>query len=228
MEQSISGFTERGEWRTIVEHGERISNALQEAGACDEYPDEFEEWTTWRPKHHEDLDSDVSEKTAEQASASSGDTEPNEELQKAGERIADSYEKLNDGDGDEAVSEWRGSMGHVVKAVDSARKKTVEAVEKTVYEKVMTRVSPYYFDNQLVSANIVYKRSQNEFVFEVNINDEDIKDPVATVLEQLEDDVERWHVNTEKRTDAIESAEGVEPSESSKVVDEENPQPTTN
>ena len=79
----------------------------------------------------------------------------------------------------------------------------------------MTQVSPYYFDNDLVSANIqrVGRGEAREYVFEVNVNDDDLKIRVSNKLADYEQTVDRWHVTTEKETSSVEAAEGVEPPE---------------
>ena len=219
MEESVSGFKQRGSWVEIVEHGERIAVALEEL-AADEGIDvdeeglaEFEEW---RPKSHERLDEDVSEKTADQASVEEGKGEqegkdPDEDLQTAGEKLAESYENLDDPD--EAVDKWGESIDYVARAADSAGRKAIRKVEDTVYRNVMTQMSPYYFDNDLISANIqrVGSKEAPEYVFEVNVNDDDLKIRVSNRLSDYDEEVERWHVNTEKETDTVEAAEGVEP-----------------
>ncbi|WP_276299599.1 DUF5828 family protein [Halorussus lipolyticus] len=215
MEESVSGFKLRGTWGDIVEHGERITEALREAGASG---DAYEEWEEWRPKHHERLGEDVSEKTAEQASVDEGKGEqkgkaPDDDLKTAGEKISESYEKLEDEETDEALDKWQDSVSYVARAADSASRKALRKVEDTVYQKVMTRLAPYYFDNDLISANVQQVGrgdGEEQFVFEVNINDDDLKDQVSRKLADYEDEVNRWHVATEKRTDTAEAAEGVE------------------
>jgi hypothetical protein len=90
----------------------------------------------------------------------------------------------------------------------------------------MTQIAPYYFDNELVSANIQKStrgEGDVEFVFEANINDDDLKDEVSTRLGEFDDEVTRWHVDTEKQTETAEAAEGVEPPES-----EDSSRSTTN
>jgi hypothetical protein len=216
MEESVSGFKLRGTWGDVVEHGERITEALREAGASG---DAYEEWDEWRPKHHERLGEDVSEKTAEQASVDEGKGEkegkaPDDDLKTAGEKISESYEKLEEENTDEAVDKWQDSVSYVARAADSASRKALRKVEDTVYQKVMTRLAPYYFDNDLISANVQRVGrgdGEEEFVFEVNINDDDLKTEVSERLSDYEDEVNRWHVATEKRTDTAEAAEGVEP-----------------
>lgn len=213
MEESISGFKVTGDWNEVVAHGERVSQALRELDVPDTHRDAFYEWEEWRPKAHEQLDDEVSEKTAEQAHTPESDREeagqsPDEDLKKAGEKLSESYEKLGE-ETDEAVGRWGESIGYVTRAAESAGRQALRKVEDTVYKRVMTQMAPYYFDNELVSANIERTR-EGTFVFEVNINDDDRKEEVAELLRAFEDDLKRWHVTTEKQTEHIEAAEGVE------------------
>jgi hypothetical protein len=217
MEESVSGFKRRGNWVDIVEHGERIKQALEEI--ADEVSVDgaaLEEFEEWRPKSHERLDEDVSEKTADQASVEEGKGEkegkdPDEDLQTAGEKLAESYDNLDEPD--EAVDKWGESIDYVARAADSAGRKAIRKVEDTVYQNVMTQMSPYYFDNELISANIqrVSHGDKPEYVFEVNVNDDDLKIRVSNTLADYEESVDRWHVNTEKSTESVQAAEGVDP-----------------
>jgi hypothetical protein len=230
MEESISGFKIRGTWPEVVEHGERVTRALRDIDVNDGgQADAFTEWNEWRPKATEDIDEDVSEKTAEQASIDEGEGEkagkgPNDDVQTAGEKLSESYENLEDGDADSAVDKWNESIGYVARAADSAGRKALRKVEDTVYQRVMTQLAPYYFDNELVSANLQQTAGEDdEFIFEVNINDEDVKGEVADRLYEYEDTVDRWHVNVEKETEHVAAAEGVEPPES-----DDRSKPSTN
>jgi hypothetical protein len=217
MEESISGFKHRGSWGDVVEHGERITRALRDAGVDSEA---FEEWDEWRPKAHERLSEDVNEKTAAQASVAEGEGEkagkkPEEDLQNAGRKLSESYEKVEQGDNEGAVERWQDSIDYVKRAADSASRKALRTVEDTVYRKVMTQLAPYYFDNELVSANVQRAAGgapgdEEEFIFEVNVNDDRLKDAVSDRLAEYEDEVDRWHVDTEKDTATVEAAEGVE------------------
>jgi len=218
MEESISGFKEHGDWGDIVEHGERITLALREAGADG---DAFHEFDDWRPKSHERIDEDVSEKTAAQASVGEGNGEkagqsPGDDLQTAGEKLTESYEKVEADDTEGAVERWGESINHVARAADSASRKALRKVEDAVYQKVMTQVAPYYFDNELISANVTeVGRGENgeTFEFEVNVNDDELKSEVSEILAEYESEIDRWHVETEKRTEDVAAAEGVEPPE---------------
>ena len=218
MEESVSGFKERGSWADIVEHGERVTRALKDLAGEDHHVPggPLAEWDEWRPKVEERLDEDVSEKTAEQAAVAEGEgeragKEPNEDVQAAGEKLTESYESLDEPD--RAVEKAGESIDYIKRAADSASRRAIRAVEGTVYKTVMTQVSPYYFDNELVSANIQRQGrgdDDDRFVFEVNINDDELKAAVSERLGEYEDTIDRWHVTTEKDTDIAEAAEGVE------------------
>ncbi|MFB6092664.1 MAG: DUF5828 family protein [Haloquadratum sp.] len=216
MEESVSGFKVRGSWGDIVEHGERITQALRDIGV---EGDAFEEWDEWRPKSHERLGEDVSKKTAAQASVAEGKGEkagksPDEDLQTAGERLSESYEHVEKGESETAVERWSESLDYVARAADSAGRRALRRVEDTVYRRVMTQLAPYYFDNELISANIQKSargEGDVEFIFEVNINDDELKEQVSERLGEYDDEVTRWHVDTEKETETAEAAEGVEP-----------------
>jgi len=214
MEETVSGFSVRGSWGDVVEHGERITRALHDvrndAGGID--TEQFDEWDEWRPKSHERMDT-LNEKTAEQATVGEGKGEqagksPDEDLKTAGEKLTESYEKLEE-DTDEAVDKWSESIDYVARAADSAGRRALRKVEGAVYRNVMTQMSPYYFDNDLVSANLQRAdRNGPEYELEVNVNDDDLKIRVSNRLADYEQSVDRWHIDTEKDTEALEAVEG--------------------
>lgn len=220
MEETIAGFKTRGRWSEIVEHGERITRALREEGIENEYPEAFEEWEEWRPKPHERIDTDVSEKTAAQVSVEKGPGEEagktaEEDLRTAGDRLAESYERLEGADTDGAVDKWNESLEYVARAADSAGRKALRTVENTVYRRVMTQLAPYFFDNELISANLQRTRRGNEpgFIFEVNVNDDELKERVSERLADYADRMDRWHVGAEKEVETARAAEGHDVSE---------------
>lgn len=215
MEKSVSGFKQHGSWNDIVEHGERITSALVE---LDVTGDAFDEWNEWRPKADDRLHDDVNKKTAEKAAVGEGtgekkDKSPDEDIVKAGKKLSESGARASPKD---AAGDMQQSAAYVVRAVDTVTRKVFRAVETSVYQHLMTKVSPYYFDNSLISANATRTSSltsdTDEFVLEVNINDDDLKEDVERILEDY-DDIDRWHMDTPKETDTAVEAEGQEPPE---------------
>lgn len=222
MEARVSGFRVSGDWGEIVEHGERITQALRDAGIDSEA---FEAWDDWRPKSHELLDAELREKTAHHASINEGAGEqagesPNDDLKTAGEKLTESYEKLESDEATEAVKKWQDSIGYVARAADSAGRKALRSVEDAVYRNVMTQVAPYYFDNALISANISRTRNGDEpFALEVNVNEDELKQEVGERLSEYAEEIDRWHVDAEKETESVEAAEGVEAPDSEPNAD---------
>ncbi len=218
MEESVSGFSVEGSWADVVELGERVTHALRDIAEDEEGvdydSDAFEEWNEWRPKLEEPVER-LNEKTAEQAAVAEGEGEqkgrsPDEDIKKAGEKLSNSYERLDENpDPDSAVEDWRESIGYVARAADSAGRKALRAVEGAVYRNVMTRMSPYYFDSELISANLGRARN-NGYRIEVNVNDDDLKIRVSNRLADYEQSVDRWHVDTDPDTEALEAVEGGE------------------
>lgn len=210
MERTLTGFKQTGSWHDIVEHGERITAALVELDVTNE---EFEEWNTWRPKANDRLDDDISTKTAEKASINKGkgeqqDKAPNEDLKKAGKKLSDSGASSSS---KEAASDIHDSVSYAIRAADTAGRKALRAVENSVYKHLMTKMSPYYFDNEIISANATRTTelgSKNpEFVLEININNDQLRNDLIAVLDDFED-VNRWHMETEKNTETAEQVEG--------------------
>jgi len=224
FEESVSGFEVRGQWDDVVEHGERFTVALQETGADETYPETFGEWQEWRPKLDESGNQEIDERTAEQAAVSEGEGErvgesPGDDIRTAGEHLAASYEALEADDREGAVEGWRESLDYVARAADSAGRKAVRSVEGAVYRHVMTQLAPYYFDNDLVSANLQQAGDEGEFVFEVGVNDDDLREDVGERLREYADTVDRWHVGADPETENAEAAEGVEPPDDSGGLD---------
>ncbi|MDY6819664.1 MAG: DUF5828 family protein [Halobacteriales archaeon] len=215
MEERVSGFRIRGSWTDIVELGERITQALIDAGISDEALDE---WETWRPKAHERLDEEMRLKTSEQASVDEGpgersDVTAGEDIRTAGKKIREASGRLRDEAPGGALASLQDSVDHAKRAADTTGRQALRSIEDAVYRNLMTEVAPQYFDNELISANI-RRTSQldtdDEFVFEININDDDLKDEISDILATYQDEIDRWHVDVQKDISNLASAENVE------------------
>lgn len=186
--ESVSGFKITGDWNSIVEHGERISYTLEKIGIKD-HKSGLDEYNEWRPKITEDR-TDISEKTADSASIDTDDENPKEDITKAKEKASEGVSDISDADARNAYNDSTESAKHTVNAIKGATKETFKKSEKIIYENVMTKLSPYYFDNPLISANIS-KKSDNVFSFEININIDEVKTKVSDNLQDVYDDVDQ-------------------------------------
>ncbi|MFB6138167.1 MAG: DUF5828 family protein [Halobacteriaceae archaeon] len=188
VEERVSGFRVAGSWDDVVAHGERVASALAALGADPEALREFEEW---RPKRHEFLEAEVSEKTVERASlgAGAGEDAGHPALADLEETVEDALAAIDvareDGPGD-VVERFEDAIEHAVRAADTGARRAFRTVERAVYEEVMTRFTPYYFDNDLVSADVEHPTRVLDgaaYVFEVDVHDDALKADLARRLE---------------------------------------------
>jgi hypothetical protein len=200
MEVNVSGFKKTGSWGDVVIHGEKLELALRTVDTETDYSIETElidEFQDWRPKLVEAGDkSPISERTSKKASINKGagekkDKKPSEDLGKAASEVGASINSLSNRDVESMKQAWKDSTRYFTRATDTKTRQMVRTVEQFVYENMMTKVSPYYFDNELISANIKTK-TEAVYTFEININDDILKQHLTEVLENL-DEKERWH-----------------------------------
>lgn len=204
--ESISGFRVTGEWDEIVEHGERISYTLKKIDVG-EYQDYLDEYNNWRPKAVEN-NKDISKKTADKASIDEDDNEknnnPKDEINKAREKVSESVSDISDKEPKKAYNDTSESAKHAYNAVRNISRKTFRKGEEAVYENIMTKLSPYYFDNKLISAN-VSQISNNKYEFEVNVNVDNIKQNVSDDLQDIYDDIKRKNITKELKSSDIDT-----------------------
>lgn len=198
METRVSGFRVHGTWEQVVEHGARISQALEAIAAQDGElaeavpPEALSEWETWRPKPEDHIDHEMNDKTADQASIGEGEGEaagkaPSEDMATARSKLRDAFREAGGSGLNAAVRRLGESFEYAGRAMDSAGRKALRKLEDTVYKRVMTQVAPYYFDNELISAHLRKATANGQgtsFVLEVNVNDDRLKQRVEAHLEQ--------------------------------------------
>lgn len=196
MEEHFSGFRVEGSWDEVVEFADRISEGLEQAGvrgktAGDDLAACYEAWKAWRPREGDVLEEDVRERTAEEASVSesageAADVGVREDVKDAGRKLGEAGEALDEEGLGEAASTVGESLEHAARAADQAWRRALRAVEESLYENVMTRISPYYFDNPLVSANLE-RLGEDSFAFEVQVKDRTLRRALREHLELDED-----------------------------------------
>lgn len=209
--ESVSGFKIRGDWNDIVAHGEMIAEVLSEIGQVDdEFRSDLDEYDSWRPKIQEKIDREVAEKTAKKASIDDATEEKS-----VTDKVSEAQKKANMGAGDitdnnpnEAFSEFNESAKSLIQALQILSKKSIKSSEEAVYKNIMTTISPYYFDNKLVSANLK-EVDGDVYELEVDVNDDDIKSVVSDKLENLRS-VDDWHVEANIDKSIAKDVEGFE------------------
>lgn len=194
MEYSISGFKKTGSWSEVVAFGELISELLKEEGVDGRA---YEEWEHWRPKPHEALGDEVNKKTADQTTIQPGPGEGKGrtgtgDIMRAGRKLIDSPKDAARKDIDKAGEDVKESANYVSRALDTISRKIIRRVEQPVYRHIMTQVSPLYFNNSIIAANLGRKSSLRSsryvFVFEVGITDDQLRKRIEERLRALDDE----------------------------------------
>lgn len=202
MEERISGFRIEGDWVDVVEHGDRIAQALRNLGPTahprmehEDYRAAVREWEDWRPRRTEDFHEDVRPRTAEKASVPRGKGE--RRGKDAGEDLEDASRTLVAPESrahvDASLIERVAEAGKLAtRAVDTGLRSLFRELEETIYEHLMTRMAPCYFDNRVLSANIERRSlDADDYTFEININNDELKEKVRQALEGRDDVEER-------------------------------------
>lgn len=151
VDNKVSGLQKRGDWYSIVKFGQKVSEVLHDYDVDDEL---LEEWDYWRPHMNDDFDTDMRRRTSKFAS-----TNPQ------------SVDK----------ERFDNSVRYLLNRCEEFGQQFIQCSEELVYDNLMTRVCPYYFDNQLISANI-RKKAEDKYLFEVKINDDSLRSEVEDEL----------------------------------------------
>lgn len=178
-EEKVSGFRLEGSWSEVVDHGERIAHILINIDEVEEkFSEEFYEYNDWRPKPDENIDV-ISKKTSKKASIDRSKNEIDkenlsEEAKKSKKEIEKTYYYWD-------LSHLKRSLKSIFRVTNTIFRRFRRYVQKVVFERVMTIISPYYFDNKLINAYIA-KKSDNHYVLEINISNDKIKSKVSEKL----------------------------------------------
>lgn len=176
---SVSGFKVVGSWNDVVTHGKLIGKQLNEVDKG-EYKDEIQEFNFWRPKTQENIDEEISEKTAKSVSADV-EKESTKQYEKAKTNALEGTSEINENI-TKAVQDFYNSIQHTINAVLIETKQAERKTEEYIYENIMTTISPYYFDNNLISANI-QQNKEKKYTFEIDISDEEIKENISQKID---------------------------------------------
>lgn len=182
MQEKNAGLEFEGRWDDICIFARTFERVIEE-----NTPDEesIEEYGEWRPKEDED-EKDISEKTAENVCLKEKKVE--KEYNGAKEELEDAGEKIKNGvNGDEPpvenIKEASKNVEHLVGA-ESIR--SIRKLEKMIYEEVMLRFNPYYFDAEEFSVNLkkITNGGEDHYKLTVNIPSEELREKVQDELEK--------------------------------------------
>lgn len=209
-ESSISGFTVRGSWREIVEHGERITQALNAAGVSGEA---FEEWEEWRPIPSEQFNEEMKRKTASQATIDEGpgeqaDIPASQDLRHAVETLHAALDEIRNTNSKNAIDEIQKLLRHMKRAADTTGRQAFRVIQDVVFRNVMMLVGGQYFSNHIITASLrqtslFWIGDEDTFLFKININDDDLKEEVSNHLDTSNEEAGRQQRDARTETSNI-------------------------
>ncbi len=174
VEVTNSGLKFEGDWDGVCKFSKELEEVMEEYIESKKELDDFEDW---RP-HNGDSDSDMRDKTAEEAAVGEQNIEKgfegaSKELNEVEEKMIDSLEDIKNGidpskDLKEALTELERVLG--VESIRSIRK-----VEKTIYKKLMLKINPYYFDTEDFSVNLDVEKD-DLYCLKINVSEDDLRE----------------------------------------------------
>ncbi|MBS3816363.1 MAG: hypothetical protein KGY76_02235 [Candidatus Thermoplasmatota archaeon] len=187
MELTNAGLEFEGCWKDICVFARTFERVIE-----DNAPDErsVEEYNHWRPREEED-EKDISEKTAEEACLEKKEVE--EEFNGAKEELESAEENLKkgvNGDADESPAEnIKDASKNMERLVEAESIKSIRKLERTIYEDIMLKFNPYYFDTEDFSVNLekISDGGNKNYRLSINIPNEELREEVREELKKRTD-----------------------------------------
>lgn len=224
ISSTISGVSYTGNWSEIVEFGEQIMAALESVQNDYESSSDantlteqtistcIQEFDEWRPRI-DDKTETLSQKTAEKARVENSELMDSEktipdEIETATENAKNAAKSAKELNPDETQDNVKKTVSNTTQATDSLFRRGIQQIETFVYTHIMTALSPYYFDNKLINANLT-EHTDTKYTLEVNISNQDFREPFCQKTETIILQNSRWHIDSPINSESVENIDGV-------------------
>ncbi|MFP3871550.1 MAG: DUF5828 family protein [Candidatus Aenigmatarchaeota archaeon] len=193
VEYTHAGVEFRGDWDEVCIFARSLETVMEENSSDEEA---VEKYNKWRPREKED-EKDITKKTVEEASIEKKGVEdgydgPKEELEKAGEKIKKGVAetvKIDDSDEGSSTEKIKRASKNIERLVGAESIRSIRKLEKLIYQGLMLRFNPCYFDTEEFS--ISFKKGNGgdgdakAYVLAINISDDGLRDKVQKELEKI-------------------------------------------
>jgi len=178
-----AGIRYQGDWEEICDFADYLSDIIDDHIDDDEA---LSDYNHWKPEE-DGSEKDLSKRTAEDASMEKTDIEKNfngakEELNGARDNLLDSIEHATNGD------DPRGKIKRACKKIGRTMgAKSIESVremEKQIYDKIMLKLNPFYFDDESFSINLEKNNGSDLYTLTLNIPNEKIREDVKKRIKE--------------------------------------------
>ncbi|MFW5898226.1 MAG: DUF5828 family protein [Candidatus Saliniplasma sp.] len=181
IEQTNSGVRFQGDWHEVVLFSHVLAKFLEDNATHRETVDVYEKWM---PQDGEE-EKDIKKKTAAGACIKHKKVEEGfkgfkEELNDAEHKLADSVHDIVNG---RSPTE---DVGQAVKDIErlvaAESLKSLRKMERSIYNHIMLKFNPYYFDTEDFSVNLECK-NKNRYALSINISTEELRNKVQKRFE---------------------------------------------
>lgn len=171
-----------GQWRDICSFAETFEDVMEDNSVDEE---EIQEYDEWRPKEKENV-KDISEKTADKACVQK--TKVEEDYNGAKEELGKAGKKIKKGvTGKEPTGKnIKEATKNVERLFEAGSIRSIRKLEKMIYQGIMLKFNPCYFDTEDFSVNLEKSDNGEEknYKFSVNISDEELREKVRKELKE--------------------------------------------
>ena len=170
-----------GEWQDVTGKCSDFTDKLKKAHPSESKSEDerLQEWTEWYPRK-EDNEEELVQKTATQAKFEP-DKSPAKYLEKSRSHLNSSLKIIFNQDQASSLLKLGKSFKSGIVAFTSFLGLSLGKIEEFLYENVILRTNPFYFDNSLISASFKktnrFEVSKNDkYRLKIKIHEEETKD----------------------------------------------------
>lgn len=174
IKETNAGVKKQGEIEEVADFSDKVKNEMEDSGIDSETVERFKKWSP----DQEDTRQDIKKKTVEEASIDEKNIEKEsngikQDLAEARQQAGKAGKKVKEKDRPE--KELKEASKNVSKPFMSSLLKCSRFLEKEIYDKIMLKFNPYYFDSKEVTADLREKRN-GKYDMDVNTTDQKFRD----------------------------------------------------
>lgn len=184
IEITNSGLKYDGSWENICDFARNLEGVIKK---CVSNEDSIEQYHEWRPRKNEKY-KDMTEKTAKEAALKTKDVEKKfngtkQELKDVEMDLKKSVVDVKNGKS--PSKDIKDASKHIERLVEAESVLSLRKMEMIIYEKLMLKFNPDYFDTEDFSVNL--EKNHKNYVLRINITDEDRRNTIMNTIMKEEE-----------------------------------------
>ncbi len=194
---TLSGMKSEGNWDEICDFARKLENILKTVSEekekktikqiISEYKISIKRYHEWRPREEED-EKIISKRTAINASLKIQKVEKEfngttKELQIAGKKVKQTINIRKNKE--KSTDELKDVSKCIYRILGAKSVSSIRKLETFIYEKIMLRFNPYYFDTEHFSVNL-QRINNGKYRLTVNISNDTLRKMIRNSYEMLQ------------------------------------------